>query len=111
MKVIINSCYGGFSINESVASRFGIEDRYAGPYSNESVRTHAELIALIESGEYEDEISSSLEVIVVPENYGYYINEYDGYESLVLKPLKSEIIRLSGDAESLVEYLEGCNAF
>jgi hypothetical protein len=111
MKVIINSCYGGFSVNESVASRFGIEDRYAGPYDSESIRTHAGLIALIESGKYEDETSSSLEVIEIPDNYGYFISEYDGYESVTLKPRKSEVIRLASDVESLVEYLEGCNAF
>jgi hypothetical protein len=111
MKIIINTCYGGFSVSESVADRLGITDRYASAFDNEELRTNPELIALIEGNEYEDDFSSSLEVIEIPDNYGYFISEYDGYESVTLKPLKSEVIRLASDVESLVEYLEGCNAF
>ena len=80
MKIVLNRCYGGFSVSDAVVEKLGLESRY------DADRTDARLIALVEadskaaSGEY-----ASLHVVEIPEEAtDYIINEYDGCETLYI---------------------------
>lgn len=79
MKIIINVCYGGFSVDEDVAEKLGYEDEW-----DDDLRTDARLIEMIENGEDCDGFCAKLRVVETPENTtDYMIQEYDGYESLI----------------------------
>jgi hypothetical protein len=108
MKIIINSCYGGFSIDQEVVKNFNLSSPYD---SSWVVRENKDLIAMLESGHNISGLAADLEVVEIPDEYGYQISEYDGYETVVLKPLKSRIVLLAHQPEKLIEYLEGCDAF
>lgn len=74
MKMVINTCFGEFSINQKIADIFGF-DRY-----NEK-RTNRQLIELIESGIDCNDEDSKLVVVDIPDNAtDCYINSYDGRE-------------------------------
>lgn len=81
MKVVINVCYGGFSLSEMAIKTLGLESPYA-----DISRTDKNLIALIEacgsekvSGRY-----AELEIIEVPnEATDWEIQEYDGLENIL----------------------------
>lgn len=80
MKIVINSCYGGFSLSESAAAYMGTST-----YSlDEDIRTDPRLVDMVErdapaaSGRY-----ANLTVVEIPDNAtDWELNEYDGYESI-----------------------------
>lgn len=79
MKLVINTCFGGFSVSQEWANRLGVS-----PYDEENLRDNAELISAIEAGENVNGACASLEVVELPENCtDYYINEYDGCEDVI----------------------------
>ena len=81
MKIVLNKCYGGFSLSQYAADLLGIND-YCDP---DEIREDVQLIAYIESfgskrvsGKY-----ASLQVVEIPDSYtDYEINDYDGMEVL-----------------------------
>lgn len=74
MKMVINACFGRFSINQKIADIFGF-DRY-----NEK-RTNRQLIKLIELGVDCNGEDSELIVVDIPDNAtDCYICCYDGSE-------------------------------
>ena len=92
MKVVINGCYGGFSVSPAVLEFLGIENAY-GILSNRdfdiedskdyyAFRSYPKLIEAIEligeeasSGRY-----AELYIIEIPDGIDYNIAEYDGKE-------------------------------
>lgn len=79
MKIVINKCFGGFSVNDKIVKMLNLESRY----DLEDDRTNAKLIELIESGEDVNGDYSNLAVVEIPDDAtDYKINEYDGYESV-----------------------------
>jgi hypothetical protein len=104
-KIVINVCTGGYGIKDEVSAKLG----YSG--SLDTSRTDQRLIAMIEAGEDVNSRSSDLQIVEVPDNVDYYIDNYDGSETLILKPIKSEVVRLAkaGDVNALVKYLEDCD--
>ena len=79
MKLIINTCYGGFSVSKEWAERLGIHN-----HDEENLRYNAELISAIEAGEDVNGACANLEVVELPDNCtDYYIEEYDGSESVI----------------------------
>lgn len=79
MKLIINGCYGGFGIKDEVMERLGLTSR-----DSEETRTNPDLIALIESGEDVNDRCANLVVVELPDDCtDYYIDEYDGLESVI----------------------------
>lgn len=76
MKIIVNNCYGGFSLSKEITDKITF---------NRNIRTDPELIKLIEtkgskycSGAYADLI-----VCEIPDNVtDYIINDYDGIETI-----------------------------
>lgn len=80
MKIIINTCYGGFSFNETAIQRYGIQT-----YDDDTAtRTRADLIEAIESGEDLSGSYAKLEVVEIPdEATDFAIEEYDGMEDII----------------------------
>ena len=79
MKVIINVCFGGFGVKEEVEEKLGLTKM-----DEEEIRYNPELIALIESGEDVSDEFANLKVVELPDDCtDYYIDEYDGNESII----------------------------
>ena len=79
MKLVINECFGGFSVNDNIVKMLNLESRY----DLEDDRTNVKLIELIESGENVNGDYSNLTVVEIPDDAtDYMINEYDGYETV-----------------------------
>ena len=78
MKIVINKCFGGFSVNDNIVKMLNLESRY----DLEDDRTNAKLIELIKSGKNVNGEFSDLVVVEIPDDAtDYMINEYDGYEN------------------------------
>ena len=79
MKLVINGCYGGFGVKDEIVERLGLGSR-----DSEETRTNAELIAMIEAGEDVNDRCANLVVVELPDDCtDYYIDEYDGLESVI----------------------------
>ncbi len=79
MKLVINRCYGGFSLSASAVKALDLHSAYS-----DIDRNDERLIALVEtdadkaSGE-----SAKLRVVELPDEItDYEVDEYDGYESV-----------------------------
>lgn len=78
MKIVLNECYGGFSVSEKWATDHG----YASSWNVN--RMDPELIAAVEAREEVNSPYSRLIVVEIPEEAtDWKINEYDGMESII----------------------------
>jgi len=81
MKMLINKCYGGYSINEDLAEELGYESDY-----DERSRYDETLIHMVEEGR-EEEVNGScaeLEVVEIPDGAtDWEMDEYDGMEAII----------------------------
>jgi len=94
MKVVINKRFGGFGLTEAVYKELGIEWDNFGYISNEDLgiesdnyhkyRSSQRLIDAVEkvglqksSGSY-----SELHIVDIPDDIKWYIDDYDGMETL-----------------------------
>ncbi len=94
MKIVINGCYGGFSVSKAVYEELGIPWDGFGYLNNSNFniessdyseyRTHPDLIAAIEkigtkeaSGDMAD-----LRIVDVPDDIDWFIDDYDGVETV-----------------------------
>jgi len=102
MKIVLNKCFGGFSISKEAAefmakngceiAKKELEDSekkgkfYGYGYAdgnNGYDRTSEHLVLAVETlGEKADGSSASLKVIEIPDGIEYSIDEYDGIESV-----------------------------
>ena len=97
MKVVINKCYGGFSLSQAVIKELGFESidhcaKYGFVYNNdfglsgdgEECRKHPKLIEAIEKVGIENASGrlANLVIVDVPDNASWYIDNYDGIETL-----------------------------
>ena len=80
MKIVINTCFGGFSVSKKVMKEMGWDS----PYDCED-RTDPKLIEIVErlgdeaNGEYAD-----LVIVDIPEEAtDWHLDNYDGSESIV----------------------------
>lgn len=83
MKIVINKCYGGFSLSKEAYDELGIPwDDYGYKYSHDyGKRAASELIAVIEKlGEKASGSCANLQVVEIPDNVEWTIEEYDGRE-------------------------------
>lgn len=80
MKIVINRCFGGFSVNDDIVKMLNLKNGY----DLENDRTNAKLIELIESGVNVNSRFSNLAVVEIPEDAtDYVIEEYDGCEHIL----------------------------
>lgn len=84
MKLVINVCFGGFSLNDRYMKLFKAK------YDDGIKRDDPDLIALVQSGKKNiSPIYSELKVVEIPDGSFYIINDYDGWETVYYS--KSEI--------------------
>ncbi len=88
MKIVLNKCYGGFSLSEEQALAYGFteEELYHGGngnvYYGEMDRTDPQLVKVVEQG-LPNAWASELVVVEIPDEAYYNIEEYDGNEYIV----------------------------
>lgn len=83
MKIVINSCFGGFSLSKKAYEFLGLEwDDYG--YAHIYNRTDPDLIRCIETlgSERASGLCAELHVIEIPDDIEYEIHNYDGIESV-----------------------------
>jgi len=82
MKVVINTCYGGFGLSEESLKEYKLRARITGDISYWNIpRDCPYLVAMVEEGGTDvDGIYSELKVVDVPDDVNWYIHEYDGME-------------------------------
>ena len=93
MKIVINRCFGGFSLSKAVFDELGFKWTGYGYLSNddfgiegnsEEYRKHPKLIAAIEKiGEEESSGDlADIHIVNIPEGVKWEIDEYDGRETI-----------------------------
>lgn len=82
IKVVINGCFGGFGLSREAYDFLGIPwDGFGYEYCYD--RTNPELIECIETlGKKANGECASLEIVEVPDDVDWYIDDYDGNESV-----------------------------
>lgn len=85
MKVVINRCYGGFSLSEKAYEFLGLEwDGYGyAKYRDYDFRTDPKLIECVETlGSEADGMLAYLKVVEIPDDVEWEIVGYDGMETI-----------------------------
>lgn len=82
MKLVVNKCHGVFNINSDITKKYGLNN--INLLDSNECHTNKKLIELIESGIDCSGNCSRLIVVEIPdEATDYYIEEYDGLESVI----------------------------
>ena len=78
MKIVVNKCYGGFGISDEYEEKLGVD-------SWDILRTDKRLVNAVEKDpEGVSDTYATLRVVEIPdEATDYYIDEYDGMESVI----------------------------
>ena len=86
IKVAINTCYGGFCLSKEAYEFLGIPwDGFGYDYASQynEKRTDPKLIECIEMlGKKANGNGADIEIVEVPDNVDWYIDDYDGVESI-----------------------------
>ena len=80
MKVVINTCHGGYSLSKKAYEFLGIEwDRFGYKYNED--RSNPDLVRCVETLK-EDSFGryARLKVVEIPDDVKWHIEEYDGAE-------------------------------
>ena len=77
MKIVINTCFGGFGLSEKAKKRLGIQ------YDFDIDRNDPNLVKVVEElgGEANDRFAQ-LKVVDVPDDVQWIITDYDGIEQV-----------------------------
>ena len=85
MKVAINRCWGGFGLSKVAYKELGLKwDGYGHDYNSQEKRTDPALIECIEKPGQEKASGSMshVEVVEIPDDVNWYIDNYDGMETV-----------------------------
>ena len=88
MKIVLNKCYGGFSLSEEQALAYGIDESELYDRGDTKVfygdieRTDPRLVEVVEQS-LENAWASELVVVEIPDDAHYKIEEYDGFEHVI----------------------------
>ena len=82
MKVVINTCFGGFGLSQEAYRFMGIEwDDFGYKFSGDEKRCDPKLVECVERlGEAASGSFAELKVIEIPDGVEFEICEYDGLE-------------------------------
>lgn len=83
MKVVINDCYGGFSLTDAALKEYKNRKNITSPnfYCFDIPRECPVLVAMVEEqGTAINGDFSALKVVEIPDDVNWYIEEYDGME-------------------------------
>ena len=79
MKVVINRCWGGFGLSDKAMAMF----KALGGDNADSDRDDPILVKVVETlGKEANTEYSSLKVVEIPDGVDYYIDDYDGMETI-----------------------------
>lgn len=82
MKLVINKCFGVFRVKSEIRKKYGLEE--CDLWNSKDCHTNKKLIELIELGINCSGTNAELIVVEIPdEATDYYIEEYDGLESVI----------------------------
>lgn len=82
MKIVINSCFGGFGLSKEAYDFLGIPWDYYG-HGSELERNDPKLIECVEKlGEKANGRHAELKVVEIPDDVKWYIHDYDGSEAV-----------------------------
>lgn len=84
MKVVINTCFGGFGLSDKALARY---NELAGTNHTEYIygiqRNDPFLVQVVEElGEDADDFAAELKIVDIPDDVEWYIHDYDGLESV-----------------------------
>lgn len=84
MKVVINRSFGGFSLSKEAQDYLGITPKeYARDDRMKCKRADEKLISCIEElGNKANGAYASLEIVEIPDDVDFYIDDYDGMETI-----------------------------
>ena len=81
MKIIINTCYGGFGLSEEALTLFNERSGTVNTYERDITRNNPILVEIVEQlGEAADGGHAELKVVDIPDDVQWQIEEYDGNE-------------------------------
>jgi hypothetical protein len=83
MKVVINKCYGGFGLSKEAMDLYLERKGMQGEkiHSSEIDRIDPILIEVVEElGILASDVYSELDIVYIPDDVDWYIEEYDGNE-------------------------------
>ena len=81
MKIIINTCYGGFGLSEKALALFNERAGTVTIYEHDIARNNPILVEIVEQlGEAADGGYAELKVVEIPDDVQWQIDEYDGNE-------------------------------
>lgn len=82
MKIVINTCFGGYCLSEKAYEFLGLEwDEYG--YKFENNRTNPKLIECVETlGKEASGWCADLKVVEIPDHIDWTMEDYDGKESI-----------------------------
>ena len=84
MKVVINTCFGGFGLSDEALARYnelaGTNLKY---WSYREKRNNPLLVQVVEElGAKANDTFADLKIVDIPDDVEWYIHEYDGLESV-----------------------------
>ena len=82
MKVVINKCFGGYSLSKEAYKYLGLSWGGYG-YKFQDDRTNPKLVEVVEKlGEKANGQFADLKVVEIPNNINWFISDYDGIEKI-----------------------------
>lgn len=105
-KVVLNGCFGGFGLSQKAYEYLGLEWDGFG-HCDDFDRDDKTLVACVEAlGEEANGDDANLIIEEYDdENYTYYIDDYDGLETLVTEPLVREDKLRDKSLYGIMDYL------
>jgi hypothetical protein len=86
MKIVINTCYGGFGLSKEALALFNERTGTVITYDFEIKRNDPILVEIVEQlGEAAGGFFSALKVVEIPDDVEWGIEEYDGNEWIAEK--------------------------
>lgn len=84
MKIVVNKRFGGFSLSQEAYKFLGLPwDNYGFKYSEYNQRSDEKLVKCVETlGEKANGRFANLEVVEIPDNIEWEIDDYEGVETI-----------------------------
>jgi len=83
-KVVVNRCWGGFGLSQEAYKELGLEwDGFGYAYIEEEKRSDPKLVEVVEKlGEKASGALANLQVVSIPDDVSWEIDNYDGQETV-----------------------------
>jgi hypothetical protein len=114
MKIVINRCYGGYSLSRRAYKELGRKwDGDGSAYM--SCRTNQKLVAAVEKlGDAASGVLAKLEVVEIPDGVDWELENYDGIETVhekhgvkIASKERKAVIEIPDDVDWILEDYDG----